>query len=163
MQIFSPFFFGILAACGTLFLELLLFAFGGKDQSTSFLSSSDANVIIASGGLLFLFYSAIIEEALKLSLLHKIIPLHQGIFQETLFLFCFGIGFSSVEISLLLLTNTTQITQSIVLSLTGILTLHLATITLLGRSLFKQLSKLWLIIAFCSAVLIHFTYNFFLF
>lgn len=158
MSFISPLFFGFLAAVGALVTELFVFSFFIQDSATQTISTASNNFVFATGGLLFLFLAAIIEESFKYALLKKTLSQDSSFSKIVPFLLLFCIGFSGLEITLLLLDNPVADSMTTVHIVEGFL-LHLTTIFLFGRILthppFKKFSSLFIPVA----TLLHFFYN----
>lgn len=142
MLLISPLFFGFLAAAGALTAELFAFSF----------------FPVAIGSIEFLFVSAFIEECAKYALLKKTLSQEKSVSRFMAFIVPFSIGFSALEISLLLLGNPV-IEASTVFHAIGIFLLHLATILLIGYIIDRRLSKKSASLFVALAVVIHLLYN----
>lgn len=158
MFFISPLFFGFLAAAGALLAELFVLSFFIQNPSVYSATTANTNFVLATGGILFLFLSACIEECFKYLLLKKTFSTEYSRTKNILFLFFFCIGFSGLEISLLVFDN--PIINSVVAThITGVFLIHLTTILLFGYSLSKESLKKFSLLFIPIATLIHFLYN----
>lgn len=158
MLFISPLFIGLLAAAGALLTELFVFSFAIQDTATQSVSTTNVNFVFVSGGLGFLFLSAFIEESFKYFLLKKTLVLTHASWYIIAFLFLFSLGFSGLEITLLLFTNP-LINAAVFAHIIGLFLLHLLTISLFGYILAHPSLKRFALLFIPLATLIHFLYN----
>lgn len=153
MNRFQPFFLGILAAIGALFLEVL------------FLDFSSPSFSVGKNGLTenffslnFLFFSAIIiEELLKYFLIIGLLPKRNDIVFNSFFL---GLGFSSVELALIYWNYQAGIELEIS-SIIGTALIHVATSVIIAYSVWENArNKITAFLGgFIPAFIVHFLYN----
>jgi hypothetical protein len=158
MLLISPLFFGLITATGALVAELFVFSFFIQDSATQTLSATNTNFVFATGGLLFLFLTALLEECFKYLLLKKTLPQDTSLSHIIVFLLLFSIGFSGLEITLLI-SNSPIRDTTIILHSIGIFLLHLTTISLFGFMLSHRSLRKYALLSLSLAVLIHFVYN----
>ncbi|MDD5084059.1 MAG: hypothetical protein PHT88_03995 [Candidatus Moranbacteria bacterium] len=158
MILISPLFFGLLTAAGALVAELFIFSFFIQDPAVYSTARTNANFVFATGGITFLSLSALIEECSKYALLRQTLPPEASFLRTLLFLILFSIGFSGLEITLLILGNP-LINTAATLHIGGVFLIHLTTISLFGYALSHRSLRKFSALFIPAAFLVHFLYN----
>jgi len=165
MKIIKPFFFGITAALGALFLELLIGMFIGSPEDFADIFFSRITSI--------LILSVLVEELLKLIFIYRSQLELKIYFQnnadekeigKSFFLnsFFVGAGFACMESFFIIFSlPSARDVFDLKLAISGILIIHAVTSSVMGYLLIKYSSSKFFAasIALLAAVLIHIIYN----
>lgn len=166
MKMIRPFFFGILAALGALFLELIIGMLAGSPQDLKNIFSDQITPLLVS--------AVLTEELLKFTFIYRRswelkvyfqnsndpARLEKVIFLNSLFI---GLGFSFIELAFIFFSlPSIRDALDFKLAISGILIIHTATSAIMGYLLTKYESAKYVVIPtiLIAAAFIHLFYNF---
>jgi len=142
------FFYGIIAACGALFVELIFKSFSENYQQSVSLENFSF-ILIAF---------IIIEEFFKFLLIYKISLENKESNKLFFYSLIFGLGFSLLEISIIIFIG--QLYENPILGLLGIFFLHILTCGIFGHFLSKEGQRISLATkSLILSLFLHIIYN----
>lgn len=165
MKFIRPFFFGILAALGALFLELIIGMLVGSPQDLKNIFSDQITPLLAS--------AVLTEELLKFTFIYRrswelkvyfqdsnsSVGLEKVVFLNSIFI---GLGFSFIELAFIFFSlPSIKDALTLKLAISGILIIHTATSAIMGYLLARYESAKYVVIPtiLIAAVFIHLFYN----
>jgi hypothetical protein len=161
MKQIEAFFWGIPAALGALFIQIILIV-GVSILSVPSLKMEETFLTTT---LLGIILAAVLEETFKYLVIAKKIDAISLEFSYLPNSILFGIGFFITEMSVGYLNNYSKLSQAEIIPLLGILSIHLITVQVIAfRIATKNPNKLNTIIStIFLATILHTIYNFFIF